>query len=224
YGDSFGNVYVAATTNLNQQTPTPNVLTINLPTVLNAFGTLNSDDQVVITGLAVSPVCDLGSFARVNGAFASFNGLTGEILYVSFTDTESGLRLLANGTLIRSGVLAFPIADITSAAPAPPGILSVAGYPVQVGGAFGVAFSVFSNIAGCCADDDGSVYFSQVDLIQRTGGNVVKLTSTDQPGPGGFQDRSLATNGFFTLTTLNPTLGRYGTASGPANQVTTATN
>src|SRR5215471_15374500 len=228
YGDSFGNVYVASTTNLNQQTPAPNVLTINLPTVLNAFGTLNSDDQIVITGLAVSPVCDLGSFARVNGAFAPFNGLTGEILYVSFTDTESGFRLLANGTLIRSGVLAFPIADIASAASAPPGILSTTGFPIQVGGAFGVAFSVFSNLAGCCVDDDGSMYFSQVDLIQRTGGNVVKITSTDQPGiPGvvaGFQDRSLATSGFFTLTTLNPPLGKYGTASGPANQVNTATN
>src|SRR5262249_53756035 len=73
YGDSFGNLYVAATTTLTQQTPTPNVLTINLPTVLNAFGTLNSDDQVVITGIAVQPVADLGSFARVNGAFSSFN-------------------------------------------------------------------------------------------------------------------------------------------------------
>jgi len=208
-------------------TPAPTVLTINLPTVLNAFGTLNSDDQVVITGLAVSPVCDLSSFANVNGAFASFNNLVGEILYVTFTDTESGFHLTANGTLVRSGLLAFPIADITSAGPAPPGILSVAGFPVQVGGAFGVAFSVFSNIAGCCVDDDGSVYFSQVDLIQRTGGNVVKLTSTDQPNghaANPWQDRSLATNGFFTLTTLNPTLGNYGTASGPAKQVTTATN
>src|SRR5215471_3675836 len=227
YGDSFGNVYVASTTNINLATPAPTVLTINLPTVLNAFGTLNSDDQVVITGLAVSPVCDLSSFANVNGAFASFNNLVGEILYVTFTDTESGFHLTANGTLVRSGLLAFPIADITSAGPAPPGILSVAGFPVQVGGAFGVAFSVFSNIAGCCVDDDGSVYFSQVDLIQRTGGNVVKLTSTDQPNghaANPWQDRSLATNGFFTLTTLNPTLGNYGTASGPAKQVTTATN
>src|SRR5262249_56412848 len=120
----------------------------------------------------VNPVGDLGSFARVNGSFASFTGLTGEILYVSFTDTESGFRLLANGTPIRSGVLAFPVADIVSAAPAPPGIVSPAGFPVQVGGAFGVAFSVFDNFAGCCVDDDGSVYFSQVDLIQFTRGDV----------------------------------------------------
>ncbi len=228
YGDSIGNLYVSATTNLTQAMPTPQVLQINLPTVLNAFGTLNSDDQVVITGLAVNPVADLGSFARVNGAFSSFNGLTGEILYVSFTDTESGFRLLANGTLIRSGVLAFPIADIISAAAAPPGILSNTGFPVQVGGAFGVAFSVFDNVAGVACDDDGSIYFQQVDLVQFTGGNIVKITGTDVPGvPGvvaGFQDRSLATNGFFTLATLNPTNGAYGTASGPANQVNRATN
>jgi len=59
YGDSFGNVYVSATTNLEQATPLPNFFPINLPTALNAFGSLNSDDQVVITGLAVSPVVDL---------------------------------------------------------------------------------------------------------------------------------------------------------------------
>jgi len=228
YGDSFGNVYVAATTNINLATPAPNVLTINLPTVLNAFGTLNSDDQVFITGLAVSPVCDLSSFSQVNGAFASFNNLVGEILYVTFTDTEGGFRLAPpNNTLVRSGVLAFPIADIASAAAAPPGILSTTGYPVQVGGAFGVVFSVFSNIAGCCVDDDGSLYFSQVDLIQKTGGNVVKINSFDQPigtlaNP--WQDRSLATNGFIVLTTLTPTLGNYGTSSGPAKQVNVATN
>src|SRR5262249_13934948 len=84
-------------------------------------------------------------------------------------------------------------------------------------------FSVFSNIAGCCVDDDGSLYFSQVDLIQKAGGNIVKVTSTDNPvflaGPpaSGWQDRSLATSGFQLFTTLNPTLGNYGTASGPVN-------
>src|SRR5262249_26084507 len=228
YGDSFGNLYVGSTTNLTSQVPPINVFAINLPTVLNAFGTLNSDDQIVVSGIAVNPIADLGSFARVNGAFGSFNGLPGEIVYVSFLDTESGFRLLANGTLIRSGVLAFPVADIISAAPAPPGIVSPAGFPVQVGGAFAVAFSVFDNFAGCCVDDDGSVYFQNVDLIQFTGGNITKITIVDQPGVcgvvAGFQDRSLATNGFFTLTTLNPLAGNYGTASGPANQVNRATN
>src|ERR1700752_474091 len=128
YGDSFGNLYVGATTNLTSQVPPINVFAINLPTALNAFGTLSSDDQVVITGICVNPIADLGSFARVNGAYSSFNGLPGEIVYVTFLDTEGGFRLLANGTLIRSGVLAFPVADIVSGATAPPGIESPTGF------------------------------------------------------------------------------------------------
>jgi hypothetical protein len=237
YGDSFGNLYIGATTNLTSQVPPINVFAINLPTAAFAFGSLATDDQIVITGICVNPIADLGSFARVNGAYASFNGLPGEIVYVTFLDTETGFRT-TNGTnvgitqsgpsLFRSGVLAFPVADIVSGATAPPGIESPTGFPVQVGGAFGVAFSVFDNFAGCCVDDDGSVYFSQLDLIQFTGGNIVKIASTDVPGvcgvTAGFQDRSLATNGFLNITSLNPTLGRYGTASGPATQVNTFTN
>ncbi|HUK92025.1 MAG TPA: hypothetical protein VLZ81_16615, partial [Blastocatellia bacterium] len=230
YGDSFGNVYVNATTSLTLATPAPNVFTINLPTVLNAFGSLNSDDQVVVTGLAVSPVVDLTSFSNVNGSFASFAGLIGEVLYVTFTDTESGFRLISNGTLVRSGVLAFPVADILSAAPAPPGIVSPTGFPVQVGGAFGVAFSVFDNEAGCAVDDDGSLYFQQVDLITLGGGNIVKITSTDNSNIStGFQDRSLATDGFITLTSLHqldppPAGGGPAITTGPAKQVNTFTD
>src|SRR5262249_24582609 len=37
-------------------------------------------------------------------------------------------------------------------------------------------------------------------------------------------DRSVATNGFNTLTTLNPVGGNYGTASGPSSQIHQATN
>ena len=47
----------------------------------------------------------------------------------------------------------------------------------HVGGSFGVAFSAFSNVAGVAVDDDG-IYFQQVDLIQRTGANIVKVTNT----------------------------------------------
>ena len=67
YGDSLGNVTVVSTTNLNDPSPTPTKFTINLPTVLNAFGNLNSDNVIVITGLAVEPAADLTSFANVNG-------------------------------------------------------------------------------------------------------------------------------------------------------------
>ncbi len=219
YGDSVGNLNVAVTTNLTLATPTPNLLTINLPTVLNAFGTLNSDSQVVITGIAVSPVVDLTSFFSVNGGYAPFNNLVGEVVYVTFTDTRGGLRLLSNGTLIRSGLIAFPVADVVSPAAAPPGVLSTAGYPITVGGSFGVAFSTFSNLAGVAVDDDGNVYIQQVDLINFTGANIVKIAAT-----GFNQTRSLATNGFYTFNSLNPNGGNYGIASGPASQINTATN
>jgi hypothetical protein len=225
YGDSLGNVYVGVDTNTGfspAQVVTYTVL--SLPTILNAFGNLNSDDQIVITGLGVNPVADLTSFANVNGSFSSFSGKIGEILYVAFWDTGGGLRLTGNNKLIQSGVLAFPIADGTSPAYAPPGIQSHAGFPVTVGGSFGVAFSVYANLAGLAVDDNGDVYFQQVDLTNFTGGNIVKITSVDQPGTGGFQDRSLATNGFATLTTLTPSNGNYGAPSGPTKQVSQVTN
>ncbi|HEU4390073.1 MAG TPA: hypothetical protein VFV34_19885, partial [Blastocatellia bacterium] len=87
YGDSFGNVYVAQSPGFLTPSSSPgfltgaNIFSFNLPQILNqpifAFGSLTSDDQITVTGLAVSPVCDLTSFANVNGAFASFAGLTG---------------------------------------------------------------------------------------------------------------------------------------------------
>jgi hypothetical protein len=136
-----------------------------------------------------------------------------------FWDTVSGFRLTGSGTSIRSGLLAFPVADTVSPAAAPPGVQWFAGYPVAVGGSFGVAFSVFSNLAGVAVDDDGSIYFQQVDLLQFTGANIVKLTDS-----GSNQDRSAATSGFLITTTLNPLNGQYGTASGPAAQVNKFTN
>lgn len=223
YGDSFGNVYVASRAITTSLPLTTTVL--NLPTVLNAFGKLNSDDQVVITGLAVNPVSDLSSFYRVNGNFSDFDGQVGEILLVTFWDTGGGMRLYSNNQLVRSGVLAFPIADKVSPLKNPPGVQSVAGFPVTVGGSFGVAFSTFSNLAGIAVDDDGNAYFQLVDLINFSGGNIVKITSVDQPsGPQANQDRSVATSGFGNMTTLNPPNGNYGESSGPSNQVNQFTN
>jgi hypothetical protein len=118
YGDSFGNVYVASQAITTSIPLTTTVL--NLPTILNAFGNLNSDDQIVITGLAVNPVSNLSAFPRVNGSFSFFDGKIGELLLVTFLDTGGGMRLMSNGQLVRSGVLAFPIADATSPAKAPP--------------------------------------------------------------------------------------------------------
>src|ERR1700685_1579171 len=77
YGDSIGNVTVASTTSLTAVSPTPNKFTINLPTALNAFGSLDSDDEVTITRLAVEPAAALSSFANVNDNYASYGGLVG---------------------------------------------------------------------------------------------------------------------------------------------------
>ncbi len=218
YGDSAGNVVVGSGDTTNGGLIN-NSFTINLPTALNAFGTLNSNSQIVITGLAVSPVADLTSFANVNGSYAGFSGQIGEILYVTYTDTGGGMRLFSNGQIVQSGLLAYPVADVTSPAPNPPGIVSSTGFPVTMGNAFGVAFSTFSNQAGVAVDDDANVYFQQVDLIGKTGGNIVKVTIS-----GSDRDRSTATDGFLTTNTLNPTGGNYGTASGPSSQVNTFTN
>ncbi|HKB78109.1 MAG TPA: hypothetical protein VKH35_00205, partial [Thermoanaerobaculia bacterium] len=219
YGDSVGNLYVVSTTSVTTNPPAPTPLVLNLPTVLNAFGTLNTDSQIVITGIAVSPVCDLSSFPNVNSGFSAFNGLIGEIVYVTYTDTGGGLRLSFDGQLMRSGLLAFPVADVASPAKAAPGIQSDTGFPVTVGGSFGVAFSTFSNLAGVAVDDDGDIYIQQVDLLQLTGANIVKITDV-----GTNRDRSAANSGFLTLTTLNPLNGQYGTASGPTAQASKGTN
>ena len=56
-------------------------------------------------------------------------------------------------------------------------------------------------------------------MQQFTGGNIVKVTVT-----GSNQTRSLATNGFLTISTLFPAGGLYGTSSGPATQVNRYTN
>jgi hypothetical protein len=219
YGDSLGNLVVAYESGSILQSPPTDEFKINLPTVLNAFGHLLSNSQIVITGLAVSPVADLTSFSNVNGSFAPFSGKIGEILYVSFTDNGGGFRLVSNGVIVRSGLLAFPVGDFTSPATSPPGVVSPTGFPVTVGGGFGVLFSVFANPGGIAVDDKGSVYFHQADLIQHTGGNVVELTPV-----GSNQTRSLATNGWATITTLKPTNGLYGNSSGPSSQVSRVTN
>ncbi len=215
YGDSVGNLYVAASTTLNDPQPAPQLLTINLPTTVTAFGAIASDSQIVVTGIAVNPVADLTAFANASGAYGNLDGLVGEVVYVAFTDTSNGFHLAGN-QLVRSGVLAFPVADVATPASPPPGVISIAGYPVTVDVPLAVAFSIFSNVAGVAVDDDGSVYFQQVDLIGFTGANIMKVAST-----GSNQTRTLATNGITTIGTLD---SLNLTVGGPAGQTNTFTN
>ena len=142
---------------------------------------------------------------------------------MSFWDSGGTLRLKEGSSLVRSGLLAIPLADQASPLTSGRGVVTPPGFPVTAGAPWAIAFSVFSNIAGLCVDDDGNVYFQQLDLITFSGGNIVKVTSLDIPDIAdapGFQDRSLAVKEFVTLTTLNPRNETYGVASGiPASQL-----
>src|SRR6185295_6589397 len=141
YGDSIGNLWVGTDVNPGQAV-TPNgavdsVLQINIPQLVRTgssngvtlqTGTSCSDDQVAVTGIAVNPVSDLVDFGQPCGTI-------GEVVYVSIWDTE-GCASVANGTVIRTRVLAFAFVDGAGA-----GAMT----PV---GARTVTTSVLSNIAG----------------------------------------------------------------------------
>ena len=64
YGDSFGNLYVASTTNVTLATPAPNVFAINLPTVLTAF---TPDVLQTMARINERPILEAGNHARRRG-------------------------------------------------------------------------------------------------------------------------------------------------------------
>jgi hypothetical protein len=231
YGDSIGNVYVGADTG-DDFGRVMTSTAIDLLDYRYSDFYLSGDDQIVVTGLAVNPVADLTSFYNVDSDYEFFKGKTGEILYVSFWDTGAGLLINGKYNVVRtgspivfsdtikSGVLAIPIADEISPGESItyPNITSAEGFPVTIGDAQPIILSAFSNVAGIAVDDDGNLYFQQVDLTNFTGANIVKVTSVDEPtaGPGSWQDRSLVTDSSLAmfLTTLSPANGLYGYTGG----------
>jgi hypothetical protein len=172
YGDSVGNLWVG--TDLNPGQPgvgtagtgsqIDTILQVNIPALVTTgatggFTLLNrpagdcTDDQVAVTGIAIQPVADLADFGLC--------GTIGEVVYVSVLDTE-GCVSNASNQIFRTRILAFAFTDTaTGVAPA---------------GALQVLRSKFSNIAGLAVDDDGSLYYQLVDLIQFTGGAILKST------------------------------------------------
>ncbi len=227
YGDSVGNIYFSA----DNGTYGGQVVTttaVNLPSYYQNNETLylSGDDQIVVTGLAVNPVADLSAFANLGEDYDFFAHKTGEILYVSFWDT--GVGLLAESRkagfgltqTIKSGILAIPIADDVSPGTSitNPNIISPEGFPVTIGEGYPVVFSTFSNIAGLAIDDNGSLYFQQVDLENFTGANITKISSYDLPREDGWQDRALVVpmSPLMFLNTLSPANGIYGLSGGPA--------
>src|SRR6185295_15685487 len=142
----------------------------NLPAIVNTpggaggFTILNPtagdcmDDQVTVTGIAVNPVADLADFDPT-GALC---GVTGEVIYVSVFDGQGCASNAANQP-IRTRIFAFAIFEVGGTEFVVPGIRQV-------------LRSKFANTAGLAVDDDGSLYYQLVDLIQFTGGAIFKAT------------------------------------------------
>jgi hypothetical protein len=227
YGDSVGNLWVGTDTNPGQPSPTGTgvggtptgagvqadvVNQINIVALVNTGasggvtliapggapvgGTAVSgdclDDQVAVTGIAVNPVADLGDFG------AGLCGVTGEVVYVSVLDTEGCTRNASNQPL-RTRIFAF-------------GFVDAAGGVAPVG-AIQILRSQFSNIAGVAVDDDGSLYFQLVDLIQFTGGALFKSTELCRTVAGCPSPR---VNRVIPSIPAPPTLGSWvGTTTNP---------
>ena len=165
YGDSIGNVYFGA--DLVGSALVDVIFDVNIPELVNT-GTSNgftlvnptagdcTDDQVTVTGIAVNPVADLGDFDP------ALCGVTGEVIYVSVFDAEGCASNAANQP-IRTRILEFAVFEI-------------GGTEFLVGGVRQVQRSRFANTAGIALDDDGSLYYQLVDLIQFTGGAIFKAT------------------------------------------------
>ncbi|MFL6277303.1 MAG: hypothetical protein ACJ74G_19130, partial [Blastocatellia bacterium] len=166
YGDSLGNLWFGF--DLVGSPLVDAVFQANLPAIVNTPGgaggfvilnpTANDcmDDQVTVTGIAVNPVADLGDF---NPALC---GVNGEVIYVSVLDTEGCASNAANQP-IRTRIFEF-------------GVFEVGGTEFVLNGVRQILRSKFSNIAGVAVDDDGSLYYQLVDLIQFTGGAIFKAT------------------------------------------------
>jgi len=166
YGDSLGNLWLGF--DLVGSPLVDTVIQANLPAIVNTpggsggFFILNPtagdcmDDQVTVTGIAVNPVADLGDFDP------ALCGTTGEIIYVSVFDSQGCASNAANQP-IRTRIFAFAIFEVGGTEFVVPGIRQV-------------LRSKFANTAGLAVDDDGSLYYQLVDLIQFTGGAIFKAT------------------------------------------------
>ncbi|MFL6213615.1 MAG: hypothetical protein ACJ74J_06930 [Blastocatellia bacterium] len=217
YGDSVGNVWIGVDFT---GSPLVDVLfQINLPSLVNTGAnggfTLGNptagdcmDDQATVTGIAVNPVADLGDFSP------ALCGTTGEVVYISVHDSE-GCASNAAGNPIRTRIFAF---GLTEGSDAGGGFITFTPNLRQI------LRSKFSNIAGVSVDDDGSLYYQLVDLIQFTGGALFKATELtrtvancsilgDAPG-GGLAGPRI--NRFIPSIPDPPTLNSWqGTAANP---------
>lgn len=197
YGDSVGNLWVGTDTDSDGLINT--LIQVSIPTLVgtgvSGVTLLNpqpgdcTDDQITVTGIAVNPVADLGDFGAC--------GVVGEVVYVSTLDTE-GCASDGNNQPLRTRIFAFGFQD------SPGGLTPV--------GAIQIVRSQLSNIAGVAVDDDGSLYFQLMDLIQRSAGAIFKLTEVPRTicaTPG--RINRVISNGATTIDTLTLATGTLAT-------------
>ncbi|MEK6302953.1 MAG: hypothetical protein AABO41_19755 [Acidobacteriota bacterium] len=173
YGDSLGNLWVGTDSNPGSNAGSPNgsvdsLRQINIPALVNSplgsggFSQITGigcvDDQVTVTGIAVQPVADLADFGL------ALCGTIGEVVYVSIFDSE-GCASNAAGQPIRTRIFAFAFVD---------GVGAGAMTPASATARLQIFSAQVGNVAGVAVDDDGSLYFHLVDLIQFTGGAIFK--------------------------------------------------
>ncbi|HSE21597.1 MAG TPA: hypothetical protein VLB68_08045, partial [Pyrinomonadaceae bacterium] len=116
-----------------------------------------SDPQLTVTGIAVNPVADLSD---VDPALC---GVVGEVIYVS-TMESTGCGTNSQGQKIRTRIFAFHIFE-------------VGGTEFITQQVRQIARTSAPNIGGLAVDDDGSLYFSLVDLA-----DVNPVTGLGGPG------------------------------------------
>jgi hypothetical protein len=173
YGDSVGNAYMGI--DVAGSSLVDIVFSFNVPELVNTntsggFALANptandcADDQVTVTGIAVNPVADLGDFDP------GLCGTVGEVVYVSVLDTEGCASNSVNQP-IRTRIFAFGLFEGSDAG----------GGFVALTNVRQVLRSKFANIAGVAVDDDGSLYYQLLDLIQFTGGAIFKATEICRP-------------------------------------------
>src|SRR6266404_382211 len=199
YGDSVGNFWIGTDTNpgVGIGSQVDSLRQVNIPTLLNT-GTSGgftfafsfcSDDQIAVTGIAVNPVADLCDFG--------LPGTIGEVVYVSAFDSEGCVRVVPGNQIVRTRILAFAFTDGVGAGAATPA------------GVREVLVSPLANIAGVSVDDDGSLYFQLVDLIQFTGGAIFKLTELRRTGETcvGCNNRTFAPASPILIASINSAQG-----------------
>ena len=130
----------------------------------NAINAIPGDavsSNVAVTGIAVSPVADMGYLAPMGC------GVTGEIVYIAVRDRDGGSND-GTGQTIHTRIFALGLAE--------------SGGNVVTTGLTQVLRHRFHNLGGIAVDDSGALYFQLVDLEGGSGGAIFRVKETPHSG------------------------------------------